>query len=129
MEEKQKIIRALKALSDIVFNIETDDIHGPTTRAELIARSLEMNDKIDENHISYLEELANKMKPSWAKTNPKYTTKRAAELLGMTDSGIRRMIQRGKIPAIKYGHDWLIAEGDLENVKKSQAGRPRKASQ
>lgn len=56
------------------------------------------------------------------------TSVEAAALLSMTDSGIRRLVGRGKLPAKKIGHDLLIRREDLSTVKKSRAGRPRKDS-
>lgn len=47
-------------------------------------------------------------------------------MLGVTDSGIRRLIERGAIKATKYGKTWLIRPSGLEGVEKSKAGRPRK---
>lgn len=54
------------------------------------------------------------------------TTAEAAERLGMTDSGVRRLILTGRLPARKIGRDWIIKPADLRTVKKSNAGRPRK---
>jgi excisionase family DNA binding protein len=50
-------------------------------------------------------------------------------MLGMTDSGIRRLIERGKLRARKVGRDWIIRKDDLAGITKSAAGRPRKTGE
>ena len=56
---------------------------------------------------------------------PFLTTAEAAEYLGMTDSGIRRMILTGRLKATRAGaRVWLIRPADLEGIKRSKAGRP-----
>jgi excisionase family DNA binding protein len=58
---------------------------------------------------------------------PKFlSTAEAAERMGMTTSGVRRLILTGRLPARKLGRDWIIQPADLRTVKKSNAGRPRK---
>jgi len=54
------------------------------------------------------------------------TSAQAARMLEMTDSGIRRLIERGKLKAKKHGRDWIIKTDDLQGITKSTAGRPRK---
>lgn len=43
----------------------------------------------------------------------------------MTDSGIRRLIGRGKLKATKRGHDWIIYPKDMVGIQKSKLGRPK----
>lgn len=54
------------------------------------------------------------------------TTKEVAEKLGVTDSQVRYLILRGKLPAQKLGHINVIKESDLELVRERKVGRPPK---
>jgi hypothetical protein len=47
-------------------------------------------------------------------------------MLKYTDSGIRRLIGRGKLKATKLGHDWLIQKRDLIGIVKDTRGGRRK---
>lgn len=54
------------------------------------------------------------------------TTAQAAEILGCTDSAVKKMIARGVLPATKFGaRAWLIEERDLAGVMSIARGRPR----
>ena len=55
------------------------------------------------------------------------TTKQCAELIGVTDSWVRYLIIRGKLPATKLGRDWIVKEQDLEKFKAvpRKVGRPK----
>jgi excisionase family DNA binding protein len=55
------------------------------------------------------------------------TTKRAAEILGISDSRMRQLILAGRLPAKKIGRDWLIREKDLAKMFGRRPGRPRKS--
>ena len=55
------------------------------------------------------------------------TTKEVAERLGITDSQVRYLILRGKLPAEKLGHIHMVKESDLEQVRERKVGRPPKA--
>lgn len=47
------------------------------------------------------------------------TTKQAAKLLGYaSDAVIRKMIERGKIKAVKFGHIWMISDKEIEELKR-----------
>lgn len=54
------------------------------------------------------------------------TTKEVAEKLGITDSQVRYLILRGKLPAEKIGHIHVVKESDLELVRERKVGRPKK---
>lgn len=55
------------------------------------------------------------------------TTKETAELLGLSDGRIRRMILDGIIPAQKFGNANMIKKSDAEKVKVyGKKGRPKK---
>ena len=54
------------------------------------------------------------------------TTNEAADRLGVVASRVRAMIQAGRLPAKKYGRDWLIEEEDLKLVEDRKPGRPPK---
>ena len=54
------------------------------------------------------------------------TTKQAAEVLGCTDSAVKKMIARGALPATRFGaRAWMIEEVDLAGVSDISGGRPR----
>ena len=54
------------------------------------------------------------------------TTKQAAKVLGINDSRVRQLILSGRLPARKFGRDWIIEEKDLKKVADRKPGRPRK---
>ncbi len=54
------------------------------------------------------------------------TTKQAAKILGINDSRVRQLILAGRLPAKKFGRDWLINEKDLAKVANRKPGRPKK---
>jgi excisionase family DNA binding protein len=56
------------------------------------------------------------------------TTQEVAKRLGVLPRQVTRLIEKGKIPAQKYGRDYLIDEKDLEEYSSNrrQPGRPRK---
>lgn len=55
------------------------------------------------------------------------TTQETAQLLGLSDSRIRRMVLDGIIPAQKFGHINMIKRTDAEKVKvHGKKGRPPK---
>jgi excisionase family DNA binding protein len=51
----------------------------------------------------------------------------AAKRLNVTSSRVRKMIESGRLKAIKVGHMWVIDPKDLDAVKDRKVGRPRKA--
>lgn len=56
------------------------------------------------------------------------TTKEAANLIGVSVKQIQVWLKAGRIPAKKYGPNWLIKNEDVAEfaVKERQPGRPRK---
>jgi excisionase family DNA binding protein len=56
------------------------------------------------------------------------TTKEVAERLGVSVRRVHALIQDERLPAQKFGRDYMIQEKDLELVKDRKPGRPRKAS-
>jgi excisionase family DNA binding protein len=58
----------------------------------------------------------------------KLTTTEVSERLGMSRSSIRRMILAGKLPAEKFGRDWLIDSDHLASLSPQRPGRPRKGA-
>jgi excisionase family DNA binding protein len=46
-----------------------------------------------------------------------YTTKEAAEELGVTDAYIRQMILNGKLGALKAGRDHLIPAAEIKKAR------------
>jgi excisionase family DNA binding protein len=55
------------------------------------------------------------------------TTQEAAELTGYSSSYIRKAIHRGRIPAEKFGRDWMLKRSDvLAYAEKMEELGPRK---
>jgi excisionase family DNA binding protein len=52
------------------------------------------------------------------------TTKQAAERLGITPRRVQALIEAGRLPANKFGRDYMIKEADLNLVKDRKVGRP-----
>jgi excisionase family DNA binding protein len=54
------------------------------------------------------------------------TTKEVSEKLKVSVRRVHALIQDGRLPAQKYGRDYLIDEKDLKLVAERKPGRPRK---
>jgi excisionase family DNA binding protein len=54
------------------------------------------------------------------------TTKQAAEKLGITLGRVQALIETGRLPATKYGRDYMIREKDLKLVEDRKVDRPKK---
>lgn len=54
------------------------------------------------------------------------TTQEAAERLGVTAIRVRQLIADGRLPAEKFGRDYMIKEEDLRLVEDRKPGRPPK---
>jgi excisionase family DNA binding protein len=54
------------------------------------------------------------------------TTKQVAEKLGITPRRVQALIEAGRLPAQKFGRDYLIREKDLKLVEERKVGRPKK---
>jgi excisionase family DNA binding protein len=54
------------------------------------------------------------------------TTKQAAERLGITPRRVQALVTAGKLPASKFGRDYMIKESDLKLVEDRKVGRPKK---
>ena len=50
------------------------------------------------------------------------TTQQASEILGVTPQRVLALIKAGRLPAIKFGRDWLIAMKALEAFEKRPQG-------
>ena len=55
------------------------------------------------------------------------TTKEVAEKLGVSMRMVQLLIQSGRLPAQKFGRDYMIKEKDLKLVGNRKVGRPRKS--
>jgi excisionase family DNA binding protein len=49
-----------------------------------------------------------------------------ARRTGLEQSWLRRLCQRGDLPAVKAGRDWLVAPRDLAAFERRHRGRPPK---
>ena len=56
------------------------------------------------------------------------TTKEAAERLGITLPRVHALIKAGRLPAEKFGRDYVIQASDLRLVEHRRPGRPPKAA-
>lgn len=54
------------------------------------------------------------------------TTKQVAERLGITPRRVQALIEAGRLPATKFGRDYMIREKDLKLVEDRKVGRPKK---
>lgn len=54
------------------------------------------------------------------------TTKEVAAELGISLRQVQTLIQRGQLPAEKFGRDYMVKEGDLQLVRERPKGRPPK---
>ncbi|HEX7176783.1 MAG TPA: helix-turn-helix domain-containing protein [Pyrinomonadaceae bacterium] len=57
------------------------------------------------------------------------TTKQVAERLGITPRRVQALVTAGRLPATKFGRDYLIKEKDLKLVEERKVGRPKKTEQ
>lgn len=56
-----------------------------------------------------------------------FTTKEAAQELGVHQSRIYALIESKRLEASRFGKSWVIKESDLESVRERKPGRPAKA--
>jgi excisionase family DNA binding protein len=56
------------------------------------------------------------------------TTKEVAKRLGVKIRMVQLLIQSGRLPAQKFGRDYMIKEKDLKLVENRKVGRPKKVS-
>lgn len=54
------------------------------------------------------------------------TTKEVSDRLGVTVNRVQAMIRAGRLPAEKFGRDYLVQESDLALVANRKPGRPPK---
>jgi excisionase family DNA binding protein len=57
---------------------------------------------------------------------PYLTVEQAAAELHVTPRRIRAMILAERLPAEKFGRDWVIRPAALEKVRNRKPGRPKK---
>jgi len=56
------------------------------------------------------------------------TTKKAAEMLGVKQDHIRRLLGMDKITGRRLGHDWIVYTPSLEKYLATKSKRGRRAS-
>ena len=52
-----------------------------------------------------------------------YTTKEAAERLGLEVSHVRRLLEEGKIKGKKWGRDWMVTSLDYHRKRRPKTKR------
>lgn len=52
-----------------------------------------------------------------------YSTKEAAELLGLSQDHVRLLARKGIIKAKRLGHDWVILELDYQRKRKPKGSK------
>jgi len=52
-----------------------------------------------------------------------YSTKEAAEKLGLSQDHVRLLARKGIIPAKRLGHDWAILDLDYQRKRKPKGGK------
>jgi excisionase family DNA binding protein len=55
------------------------------------------------------------------------STAQAADRLGVTVRGVQKMIEEGRLKALKVGRDYVISPRALDGITRQPAGRPPKA--
>lgn len=53
------------------------------------------------------------------------TSQQAAEKLGCKRAWVNRLIESGRLPAVKFGRSWRIKESDLPLVENLKVGCPK----
>ena len=53
------------------------------------------------------------------------STRETGKRLGISPLRVRQLILNGRLPASKFGRDWMIKEKDLDKVKNRKPGRPK----
>jgi excisionase family DNA binding protein len=56
------------------------------------------------------------------------STAEAAERLGLTIRAVQKMIEVGRLQAMKVGHNYVIAPSALENIPRFPVGRKPKSA-
>ena len=51
-----------------------------------------------------------------------YSTKQAAQILGLTQEHVRLLARRGTIRARKIGRDWIVLEVSYKRKRKPKGG-------
>lgn len=57
----------------------------------------------------------------YVKMIPMYSTKEAAQRLGLDESQIRRLLQNGEIKGKKIGRDWIVLDLSYKRKRKPKA--------
>lgn len=52
-----------------------------------------------------------------------YTTKEAAEKLGLEVSHVRRLLEQGKLKGKKWGRDWMVSSLDYQRQRRPRTMR------
>ncbi len=52
-----------------------------------------------------------------------YSTKEAAEKLGISDAHLRRLLESGQVKGKKLGHDWVVLSLDYKRKRKPKGGQ------
>ena len=58
--------------------------------------------------------------------NGYFTITQTADKLGVVRQFVHRLIQKGRLQAVRIGNQYLIHEDDLKAYKPRKVGRPRK---
>ena len=52
-----------------------------------------------------------------------YSTKEAANKLGISDAHLRRLLASGQVKGKKLGHDWVVLSLGYKRKRKAKGGR------
>ena len=52
-----------------------------------------------------------------------YSTKEAADKLGLSHSHVRLLVRQGLIKAKKFGHDWVVLDLNYTRKRKPKGGK------
>jgi len=54
-----------------------------------------------------------------------YSTKEAAEKLGLSHEHVRLLVRKGIIEGKKVGHDWVVLDLNYKRIRKPGGGRKK----
>jgi excisionase family DNA binding protein len=54
-----------------------------------------------------------------------WTTEEVAKLLRVSKVAVRNWVRQGKLPGVRIGRPWMIADSALKEVLSQKAGKPQ----
>ena len=54
------------------------------------------------------------------------TVLEAAHALGLSPQRVKQFIYAGRLPATRFGRQWLLSQSALDHLERKPAGRPKR---